>query len=182
MPLSTTNQQKSDIEFLIEHYQLTVLPLEGNYYRNTFTSTKKLGGNPMATAMIGLYSHQPLSQSNFHRLDHDEIWHFYKGDPFSLYLLGTSGHLKEVKMGTDFLAGEHLQYVVPARTWQGACLLPNSSYALFGCTMAPGFTAACFELAQRKDLIAQYPDHLELITKLTTTVSTSKLAQDFDKK
>ncbi len=172
-------KKKTQIEHLIEHFQLSVLPLEGTFFKNTYTSKMNHGDAPLATTMIGLYAHEPLSQSNFHRLDHDEVWHFYQGDPFLLYLLGKSGHIDEIRMGSDVLSGEHVQYVVPAGTWQGACLVPNSTFALFGCTMAPGFTADCFEAAQRDCLISEYPKHVELITKLTTSDFITRLSPGF---
>ena len=174
------DQRNLHVQHLIDHYQLSILPLEGTFFKNTYTAATKLKGLPTATAMIGLYAHEPLSQSNFHKLDHDEIWHFYHGDPFILYLLGESGVVSEIKMGSDVLSRQHVQYLVPAETWQGACLLPTSSYALFGCTMAPGFTSGCFEAAERDQLISEYPKHQDIITKLTTTEFSTRLSPDFD--
>jgi hypothetical protein len=62
-----------------------------------------------------------------------------------LYLLHPDGSSEEVVMGPDLTAGQQVQFTVPAGVWQGGCLAEGGEYALFGCTMAPGFTPGCFE-------------------------------------
>lgn len=157
-----------NVKALIEHYQLERLPVEGTLFKNTYRSTSKLdNGEPAGTAIIGLYCNEPLSLSCFHRLTHDEIWHFYAGDPLVLYLLYEDGHTKEVVMGNDPLAGQKVQFTVPAQVWQAGCLREGGQYALFGCTMAPGFTGDCFEGGLAEKLIEQYPERAEVIRKLS---------------
>ena len=98
-----------------------------------------------------------LSRSLFHRLTHDEVWHFYGGDPLRLVLLQPDGADDEVVLGPDLHAGQRVQYVIPAGTWQAGELMPGGSWALFGCTMAPGFTGTCFEGGRRDDLLRSHP-------------------------
>ena len=143
---------------LIEHFRMTPLPVEGTYYASTYRSAARTtdGGNA-GSAIIGLYAHEPLSYSCFHRLTFDEVWHVYAGDPFRLILLHPDGTSEDVIMGNDLLAGQHVQYTVRAGTWQAGHLLEDGRFALYGCTMAPGFTAACFEAGTVAALAPLYP-------------------------
>jgi Uncharacterized conserved protein len=117
------------------------------------------GGTAPAWAMMyGLYCREPDSFSRFHRLSVDEIWSFYEGDPFRLYLLFPDGSSKEIVMGGREKDGQVRQFCIPAGVWQGACLEPDSLYALYGCTTVPGFTPACFEIGRRTELTVRYPE------------------------
>ena len=153
---------------LIEHYGFEPLPVEGTLFASTYRSVDDTpGGGPVGTAMIGLYAHDPLSRSLFHRLPTDEIWHFYGGDPIRLVLLHPNGTSVDVWLGTDVSAGHHVQFVIPAGTWQAGELHPDGTYGLFGCTMAPGFTGTGFEAGTRAELLASHPDRAADIERLT---------------
>ncbi len=156
-----------DTEAVIEHFGFSRLPVEGTLYRSTYRSLFLLadGGNA-GTAMIGLYADDPASVSCFHRLSFDEVWHVYGGDPFVLVLLYPDGTSGEILMGCDPLAGQNVQFVVPARVWQAGYMLPGGRYSLFGCTMAPGFTASCFEAGIASELVRLYPDRASDIARL----------------
>ena len=152
---------------LLQHYRFERLPVEGTLYRSTWRSGSVDDPRPPAgTAMIGLYADSPRSVSCFHRLTRDEVWHVYGGDPFILYLLHPDGRSEEVLMGPDPLAGQRVQQLIPAGVWQAGCLVPGGRHALFGCTMAPGFTGGCCEAAQPEALIAQYPQQEATIRRL----------------
>ena len=56
--------------------------------------------------------------------------------------------------------------MIPAGVWQAGELVPGGAWALFGCTMAPGFTAASFEGGTVADLLASYPEREEDIRRL----------------
>ncbi|MDZ7632060.1 MAG: cupin domain-containing protein [Gemmatimonadaceae bacterium] len=116
--------------------------------------------------MIGLYCQSPPSQSLFHRLAADEVWHFYRGDPFRLVLLYPDGTSRDVLMGNDPLNGEQVQFVVPAGVWQAGHLTAGGRYALFGCTMAPGFTGRGFEGGTSDQLRQTHPDRWADIERL----------------
>lgn len=105
--------------------------------------------------------------SAFHRIASDEIWHFYYGDPLTIYELGHNGRLTEHRLGQNPDKGETFQTVVRAGSWFASAPAPDSQYALVGCTVAPGFDFAEFELAKRETLAAQYPDHAGLIRRYT---------------
>ena len=46
-------------------------------------------------------------------------------------------------------------------------LASAETYALVGCTVAPGFDFADLELARRDELLAAFPQHAALIERLT---------------
>jgi predicted cupin superfamily sugar epimerase len=153
-----------EVKALIDHYQFQPLPVEETLFVSTYRSQQEFGDRqPFGTAMIGLYCEQPLSYSRFHRLTADEVWHFYSGDPLRLILLYPDGTSKDVIMGSNPLQGQLVQFVVPEGVWQAGHLLAGGRYALFGCTMAPGFTDSMFEGGSRSLLINQYPDRAEVI-------------------
>jgi predicted cupin superfamily sugar epimerase len=169
-----------DTKAIIEHYQFDRLPVEGTFFKSTYRSTlENADGSPVGTAMIGLYCAEPLSVSCFHRLRYDEIWHVYGGDPFRLILLHPDGRSEEVVMGSDALRGQRVQFVVPAGVWQAGEIISGGRYALFGCTMAPGFTGAGFEGGIAADLIRQYPDRADDILRLSVNGDESRMPEGF---
>ena len=170
----------ADTMALLRQYRFTRLPIEGTLYRETWRANDgDATGAPAGTAMIGCYADTLSSLSRFHRLTRDEVWHAYAGDPFVLHLLHEDGRTSDVVMGTDPLAGQQMQYVVqyvvPAGTWQAGCLLPGGRHALFGCTMAPGFTPDCFEAGRVDDLTARYPQAAAIIARLGVTGGETRL-------
>ena len=176
--LSSLYKMSPEIQTILHHFQFERLPVEGTFYKQTYRSTKEFAnGNPVGTAMIGLYSNDPLSVSCFHRLTRDEVWHFYKGDPLVLYLLYEDGTSEEIIMGNDILSDQKVQFTVPAGVWQGGCLLEGGQYALFGCTLAPGFTGDCFEAGLAGTLIEKYPDRREIILKLSVNGHETRMPQ-----
>ncbi|MDX1907399.1 MAG: cupin domain-containing protein [Bacteroidia bacterium] len=169
-----------DVAALLAQYQFEQLPVEGTLFRSTYRSAAATAtGGPAGTAMIGMYCEVPLSISCFHRLTHDEVWHFYGGDPLVLYLLHPDGRSESIVLGPDPLAGHLVQAVVPAHTWQGGCLKPGGRYALFGCTMGPGFTGECFEAGLASDLTDQYPDQADIIRQLSLNGDTVRMPDGF---
>ena len=78
--------------------------------------------------------------SRWHRVDAVEVWHHYAGAPLLLTIGGT-----EHRLGVDLAAGERPQAVVPVGVWQKARSLGD--WTLVGCTVAPGFDFAGFEMA-----------------------------------
>jgi hypothetical protein len=105
--------------------------------------------------------------SAFHRISADELWHFYFGDPLLVFEITHNGRLIEHRLGQAAEKGESFQAVVKAGSWFASTPAPGSDYALVGCTVAPGFDYADFELGQREPLMSQYPEHAALIRRLT---------------
>jgi predicted cupin superfamily sugar epimerase len=155
----------SDPDLLIQSLGLEPHP-EGGFYAETFRSSLPVqahgGARAASTAIYFLLRAHDVSA--FHRVRSDEVWHHYAGDPLELLLLDTGGALSRLRLGTDFAGGERPQAVAPAGVLQAARVLPGArhGFALCGCTVAPGFEFADFELPGRDALQAQFPQHAAL--------------------
>jgi uncharacterized protein len=107
------------------------------------------------------------------------MWHFYAGSALVVHVLDPAGEYSPILLGGDPEAGQVFQAVVRAGCWFAAELaqnprfsqnraeVENPSYALVGCTVAPGFEFEDFEMARREQLEANYPGRKEMIQKLT---------------
>jgi predicted cupin superfamily sugar epimerase len=178
--LFTGKQMDPAIDALIAHFGFTVLPSEGTLFASTWRSADSgAEGGPVGTAMIGMYCEQPPSRSRFHRLPVDEVWHFYAGDPLRLVLLFPDGSSREIRMGNDPLNGELVQCVVPAGVWQAGHLATGGRYALFGCTMAPGFTDRMYEGGLRELLLRTHPDRADDIAQLGCELGDTRMPAGF---
>jgi uncharacterized protein len=104
--------------------------------------------------------------SAFHRIQSDEIWHFYAGDPIIVYEIDYTGALHQHLLGNDPAAGQSFCCVIKAGNWFASQPTDNAEYGLVGCTVAPGFDFADFELAKRDELINLFPMHAKLIERL----------------
>jgi predicted cupin superfamily sugar epimerase len=116
---------------------------EGGWYKETFRDEAGHQGRPHSTAILFLLKAGEMSR--WHRVDVVEMWHWYGGAPLMLEVVEDSGARHEYRLGSDLLQGEHPQELVPARAWQSARSL--GAWSLVGCTVAPGFDFAGFELA-----------------------------------
>jgi len=120
---------------------------EGGRYRETFrdTATVASGTDSARAASTAIYFLLRAGEvSRWHRVDASEVWHWYAGAPLALTLADAAGR-RDVQLGPDLAAGERPQAVVPAGAWQQAASLGD--WTLVGCTVAPGFQFAGFELA-----------------------------------
>ena len=163
-------------QYLREKLDLSELPGEGGYYKETYRSDKTIilpsetdGERSISTSIYYLLDGTQFSA--FHRLKSDEIWHFYIGSSITLYIINKMENLSEVKLGSNIEKGELFQIQVRAESWFAATVNDISSYALIGCTVSPGFDYLDFELGDRKKLIERYPQHKSIIEKLTTSAS-----------
>ncbi len=84
-----------------------------------------------------------------------------------MFIISPEGKLNEVNLGPDADAGQVRLAVVPAGSWFGAAVKDPESYALLGCTVAPGFDWADFEVGERGLLQTLYPQHHSIIEILT---------------
>jgi uncharacterized protein len=128
---------------IIRHLDLKPHP-EGGHFRETFRDAAAAGGRAASTAIYFLLAHG--ERSLWHRIDVAEVWHHYAGAPLALAIAADDGApVTRLRLGSDLAAGERPQTVVPARAWQSAESLGD--WTLVGCTVAPGFEFAGFELA-----------------------------------
>jgi predicted cupin superfamily sugar epimerase len=117
---------------------------EGGHYVQTFRDAAG-GQRGHSTAIYFLLKRG--ERSAWHRVrDAAEVWHFYAGDALALQMAepdgtGASRHI----LGPDLAAGQRPQAIVPADWWQAAGTLGD--WTLVGCTVAPGFNFAAFEMA-----------------------------------
>ncbi|KAB2918372.1 MAG: cupin domain-containing protein [Hyphomicrobiaceae bacterium] len=116
---------------------------EGGCYRETFRDTATVGGRRAASTAIYFLLREG-EVSRWHRVDAAEAWHWYAGAALSLGIAGGSGR-RTIRLGPDIAVGERPQAIVPAGAWQQAASL--GAWTLVGCTVAPGFEFAGFELA-----------------------------------
>jgi predicted cupin superfamily sugar epimerase len=147
------------IAALVARHGFKPLPVEGTLFVETYRSPVEVApGRSAGTVMLGLYCEEPRSESGFHRLSTDEIWHFHAGDPLRLILLYPDGTSRDVILGPDPLRGHEVQWVVPAGVWQAGHLIAGGRFAMYGCTLAPGFDPGIFEGGTVDGLLATHPD------------------------
>lgn len=116
---------------------------EGGWYVETFRDEN---GAPRGHSTAIYYLLQAGERSHWHRVrDAAEAWHFYAGDPLALKISTDGKTTETIKLGIDLAAGQRPQAIVPADAWQSA--EPLGAFTLVGCTVAPGFDFASFEMA-----------------------------------
>lgn len=148
---------------------------EGGYFKETYRSSDEIMEASLSSVYSGRRSYSTCiyfllpsdTFSAFHKIHQDEIWHFYLGSPIQLQVISERGKHREFTIGTDLTKGEAPQLIVPGNHWFAASVLEPNSFALVGCTVAPGFDFADFTLARRGELITKFPKHRKLITRLT---------------
>jgi len=162
---------------VIEALGLKPHPIEGGYFREMYRADGTIAGDrlprgyvPSSARSFGTAIYYLLTAGTFselHRLPTEEVFHLYLGGPARLPQLDPDGRGREVVIGTDLMAGERPQVVVPAGVWQGSRLAPGVEFALMGATMAPGFDYSDYEQGRRADLAGRYPEYAEIIRTLT---------------
>jgi predicted cupin superfamily sugar epimerase len=118
---------------------------EGGHYRETFRDARTdARGRSHSTAIYFLLARG--ERSHWHRIDAVEAWHYYAGSTLILQIADDDGR-RSVRLGADITAGEQPQAIVPPQAWQAA--ESTGDWTLVGCTVAPGFDFAKFELAPK---------------------------------
>ncbi|GAB4195304.1 MAG: hypothetical protein OHK0013_01380 [Sandaracinaceae bacterium] len=167
-----------DLDTIVATLQLVPHP-EGGFYRETYRAPLVVprtaigdafgGDRHVSTAIYFLVPRGTFSA--LHRIASDEVWHFYAGAPLEVIAILADGSLERVVLGSDLAAGERPQHVVRAGAWFGSRVLegPTSrgAWSLVGCTVAPGFDFADFEMGDRSSLVRAYPAHRAVIESLT---------------
>ena len=142
----------------IEELRLARHP-EGGWFRRVYESELKVDGQrPAMTSIYYLLEGEDCSA--LHRLKQDEQWHFYHGSPITIHEIDSSGNYAGTTLGTD-----RFQHTVRAGNLFGATV--EEGYALVGCTVVPGFDFTDFELPSRAELLSDYPQHAEVIIRVT---------------
>jgi len=159
---------------LITQYHLQPHP-EGGYYLQTYCSTEMIqqdalpgrfkGNRYFSTAIYFLLEGQQFSA--FHRIQSDELWHFYTGVGLHIFILYPDGRGEVLKLGDDLANGFSFQQMVPAGCWFGSKPVNKTGFSFVGCTVAPGFDFADFELAKKDVLLKEYPTYSDWINMLS---------------
>jgi predicted cupin superfamily sugar epimerase len=122
---------------------------EGGYFREIYRSGSRVqpgDGRAIRAALTTIYFLLPAGDaSRWHRVASDEVWHYYAGDPLELSMSddATLGRVTSTRLGPYDSRTEPVR-IVPAGTWQSA--RSTGAYTLAGCTVAPGFEFADFEM------------------------------------
>ncbi|MFC4632423.1 cupin domain-containing protein [Dokdonia ponticola] len=161
-------------ETLIKTLHLQPHP-EGGYYKETYRSQGNIskeglpsaygGSRNYATGIYFLLTSDSFSA--FHKINQDEMWHFYDGAPIRLHIISEAGVYSQHTIGRDIQAGEVPQLVVQGGDWFAAEVMGDDTYSFVGCTVSPGFDFKDFVLPERKELVTLFPEHAEVITRLT---------------
>lgn len=111
---------------------------EGGWYRQVFQSEERVvrqrdGADRSALTTIYFLLVEGTF-SAWHRVQSDEVWHFYEGDPLELLTRDSSTRLDATNR----------VHVIRAGDWQAA--RPLGAYTLVGCTVGPGFEFDDFEM------------------------------------
>lgn len=153
----------------IHHLDL-VKHIEGGWYSEVYKSPVVLvdkqvhGERSLCTHIYFLLEQDDFSA--LHRIESDELWHFYAGDNLIVYEFDDSGNLTEHKLGKDPANGAYPFCCIRKGSWFGARVVANGEFCLVGCTVAPGFDFADLELAQADQLIDKYPAYKSIIASL----------------
>ena len=148
---------------------------EGGYFREIYRAEGVIaqpslplrynGGRAYATTIYYLLNSGEYS--SLHRLQSDEQWFHLDGSALTIHSIDPEGNYTPYHIGKDLEKGEMPHAVIPRGCWFGGTIDQANSFSLVGCFVAPGFDFDDFELAQRAELLKKFPQHKDIITKLT---------------
>ena len=162
---------------VIRHFDLRPLPVEGGYYRVSYTGDLQLPASVLPPSICSARPAKSViyylltadTQSRLHRLEIDEMWHFYMGDWVDLYVFGTEDDYTNIQLGHSFMDGQTVQAVVPAHSWFGARLRRGGRWALMACSLAPAYSDEDFSLPNDEEfasLLARFADQEQILREL----------------
>jgi uncharacterized protein len=151
-------------QYYIENLEMTP-HVEGGYFKESFLSTDNAKENKKLWSSI-YFLLKTGEVSNFHRLKSDELWYYHDGEALTIYMISPEGELVTKQLGINIENGEVPQVLVPKGYIFGSAM-NNDGFALVGCMVAPAFEFDDFELFEREYLLDLYPQHKEVILKLT---------------
>ena len=151
-------------EYWIKTLNLKEHP-EGGYYTEYYRNPAMYKQRRLATSIYFLLNSGQVSR--FHRLKSDEIWYHHLGSPLRIYQLKADGQLETTVLGDQKSREPCFFSLIKGGTIFGAEVTEPESFSLISCLVTPGFDFKDFELFSKADLMAGYPDYVEIITKLT---------------
>ena len=156
---------------------LKPLPVEGGFYRVTYIGDLQLPASILPPSIRSVRPSKSViyyllttdTKSRLHRLETDEMWHFYLGDSVDLHVFGPEDDYANFELGHDLRDGQTVQAVVPARHWFGARLQSGGRWALMACSLAPAYSDEDFSLpddAEFASLLERFPDQQHTLHEL----------------
>jgi predicted cupin superfamily sugar epimerase len=139
---------------------------EGGFYKETYRSKLTLEGKDRQLMTSIYFLLTSANVSKFHRIKSDELWYFHAGSPLIVHTLGEHGH-QQHHLGLDLSKGQQPFLWIPKDTIFGSTVLENDDFSLVSCAVAPGFDFRDFELFERSELLRAYPEHKELVERLS---------------
>ena len=122
---------------------------EGGYYGELYRSRAAVNptdGRGPRSALTTIYFLLPAGAvSRWHRVQSDEVWHFYEGASLDLWLASPEGEQVDRHRLGPLDGSQRPVRTVPAGWWQAA--RSTGAYSLVGCTVGPGFDFRDFVLA-----------------------------------
>ena len=161
-----------DVDRIIATLDLQPHP-EGGFYARKYRSrilhcTPSSGATRERSVATSIYYLLPEGHvSRLHRIDADEVWHFYDGDSIVIVEINCDGQERSTLIGRNLSLGQNLQHTVEAGVWFGAYVPRGSRGALVGCTVSPAFEFDTFEIADGKELARRFPTSRITIERLT---------------
>lgn len=161
-------------DYYIENLNLQKHP-EGGYFKETYRSKQKIsasdndvsfpGNRNYSTAIYFLLNgHQ---HSKLHRILSDELWHFHAGSSATIHIIHPDSLYEARYLGSDLQKGQQFQQIVPAQSWFGVTVDNQDSFLLASCTVSPGFDFRDFEIADSYQLKQAFPEHADIIDRLS---------------
>ena len=138
---------------------------EGGWWARSYIASSPDGQRPAWSGIYYLLENR--DRSHFHRLDADELWSYHEGGALRITMISPEGRLTVHVLGMNTAAGEQPQVLVPKGFIFGADHATSAPWTLVGCTVIPGFLDGKFELMSRSLLLRLYPQHRDVILRLT---------------
>ncbi|MAE08183.1 MAG: hypothetical protein CL661_05420 [Bacteroidetes bacterium] len=146
---------------------------EGGYFREVYRSHEQIlkcslpdrftDNKVFSTSIYFMLEKSDFSA--FHKIKSDEIWHYYDGDPITIYVIDNNGKLNTYQLGLSPENNIMPQITIYANQWFAAETMGD--FSLVGCTVSPGFDFHDFEIAERNELIGLYKEHRKIIEQFT---------------
>lgn len=156
-----------DAAYWIGHLDLQPHP-EGGYYKEVFRSEiaiNRLSSPGIKQACTSIYYLLEADDySGFHRLLSDELWYFHKGEPLHIHVIDSDGNYFVHEL-SDTPSG-NLSIAIKAGQWFGSEIPSKTAFALVSCAVAPGFEFTEFEMAGKDNMVAIYPQHEAILSRL----------------
>jgi uncharacterized protein len=154
--------------YLIQKLQLQAHP-EGGFYKETYRSEELITTadgrvRNVFTSIYFLLENE--EKSHFHRIKSDETWYFHQGETMEIVVL-QDGELQILSLGNNLEMGEVPFLTILANTWFASKIKSNRGYSLVSCVVGPGFDFGDFELANKKQLLEEYPEFKTIIEEFT---------------